>query len=842
MPSNGLTATVSGPAHHNIQEVSESQHSCQKAPLSSDPNTKAKFLSPHTIQNVSLVHANEADDQGEALPDTLSASNDEQPLEILDPVPGHVEDGAPLHQASHSSVDSIHETLAGSVEFTHQPSPASLSTTNPDIAVSDSIGSVHNETKAFLRLPIAESLGLWACTTLSGGTLITLAVLGFLVFLWAGEGPPGGEKATYVWRKIMLNESWPAQTITICAVVVRTIAAAQAAVCTSLVAALLLERRRLPLSKAVPVSIKRGINDGPFNLVRDLLSWKVFRRLFCLEMALLILVTIVTFGIQFTSTLLLSGFDTTTLIEFPQQLHRNVILSAETAQKASGLNSFSQFPPSYALFGELETSDSPDPNPRGVSDTGVKLRSFVPFLKEERAKLRSYTGPAFSERTQLMCVRPSMDAQVSWDIDVTELGSLPVLTITGIFSYDKTFEEAGLDDWEPCSSTVRLDGSEQTACLPSNFTCTLPLNSNGTITPSSVIALCHPPTTFTRSTGKSNMGPQEMWNDSRPLWSADANPWMYLTFSTNLTVGAVNQEIEGNKSSTVSLDVPVAKPGEWNTYQLLPAMTLNVTLCFAGLYAELFEVSMSTAADPQEPEVRWDFTDLDDGASPGQRFMGTTGSNLSITERGILSITDVRDPSTLKREDVMNSSLALWAGPFAFTGMFSGQSGGSWMMCNFCDFYGWAIPPDIAALFARTIHTTGRAGWAIQTFLTTYTQSWYAQILPEFDVAADIDVTFSTQLRIPRHWGGLTAALVLVCVNLVCVWALTVLYVVHTRCSRQGNVWHTVSQIMSEDTKTVLEKSNQVKDKRVEKELEEDDYLVFIGRPKGSEKVSLIRY
>ncbi|KAK7730266.1 hypothetical protein SLS63_005836, partial [Diaporthe eres] len=121
----------------------------------------------------------------------------------------------------------------------------------------------------------------------------------------------------------------------------------------------------------------------------------------------------------------------------------------------------------------------------------------------------------------------------------------------------------------------------------------------------------------------------------------------------------------------------------------------------------------------------------------------------------------------------------------------------------------------IAALFTRTIHTTGRAAWAIQSFLTTYTESWYAQILPQFDVSADIDVTFSTQLRIPRHWGGLIAALIMVTFNLVC--------------------------IMSEETSLILEQSNQVKDDEVEKRLKADDYLVFVGRPKGSENVSVLR-
>lgn len=46
---------------------------------------------------------------------------------------------------------------------------------------------------------------------------------------------------------------------------------------------------------------------------------------------------------------------------------------------------------------------------------------------------------------------------------------------------------------------------------------------------------------------------------------------------------------------------------------------------------------------------------------------------------------------------------------------------------------------------------------------------------------------------------------------------------------------------MSDDTRLVLEQSNRVTDENVEKQLKADDYLVFIGRPKGSENVSVLR-
>lgn len=838
-PSKGPMPAVSRPINSTNDQVQAFiHHQCSglQTQKSSNSNGDAQSLGLAS-QAVSPHDATQLGDRDEVISDTVSDhSEDSQETlsQTLDPDVSESESQVP--------VVSTHAAVPEATKQIQEPSSTSLVTVNSASAGTQSFAHDCDETKITPRPCTSASLGLWACGIIAGGTALTLAVIGFLLFLWLGEGPAGGETATYVWRKIMLSESWPAQIITICSLVVRTVAAAQAAVCTSLVAALLLERRQLPLSKVVPVSIKRGVNDGPLNLFCDVLSRKYPQLLFSAEMGLLLIVTMATFGIQFTSTVLLSGFDTTTLVEFPQQLRHNVLLSAERVNNTV-INSYAQFPPSYAIFGELETSDTPDPNRLGVSDTGVKLRSFVPFQEQQRTKLRSYNGPAFSERTQVMCMRPDIDARISLVQVTTEYVTMPSTSISGTISYEKTFEEATLNDWTPCSSSQQVDGISQTVCLPKNFSCTLPLMNILTIDPLPVIALCHLSAEIVGNT--SPTGPRlnmQVWNESNPLWSANANSWIYLTFSTNLSMSGVGEEIGARENLSVPLVTPIATAGEWQTYQVFPTMALNVTLCFAGLQTNLHNVSMSSATGPKEPKVQWDPVHREDGVEQGQVFMGTTASRLSAAERGILSITEIKSPDGLKPEDTDGSSHTLWRGPSGFMGMFAGQQGGSWIMCNVCCWMdGWSIPPDIAALFARTIHTTGRAGWAIQNFLTTYTESWYAQILPQFDVAADIDVTFSTQVRIPRHWEGLIAALFMIITNLVCVWAITVLYVIHTRYSRQGNVWHTVSQIMSEDTRLVLEQSNQVLDEDVEKRLKIDDYLVFVGKSKDSDKVSVLR-
>lgn len=315
---------------------------------------------------------------------------------------------------------------------------------------------------------------------------------------------------------------------------------------------------------------------------------------------------------------------------------------------------------------------------------------------------------------------------------------------------------------------------------------------------------------------------------------------VYLTFATNLSYQGWVECGPKDENATLELGPAVARDGEWASNELTPSMVLNITMCFAGLDTYLYNVSMSTTTDPVEPAVNWMSSDAESGAKLGQDMMGTTDNPLTAPQRGILSITDFSLPTNLTSDKIDQDSYALWVGPSSLNFQIA-SDGGSWIMCNYCGFDGWAIPLDIAALFSRTIHTTGRAAWAIQTFLTVYTESWYAQMLPQFDVAADAEATFSTQQRIPRAWAGLTAVLAIVLAYLFCIWAVAVLYVCQARYTRQGNVWHTVAQLTSDLTEPVLRRADEMTDDTLSEQLKGNDPLVRVGIDEGSGKILVLK-
>lgn len=95
------------------------------------------------------------------------------------------------------------------------------------------------ETQSTFR-PLREALRSYGSFVIVGGTITSLGVIGFLVFLWTGEGPDEGQSAFSTWRYIIL-ERWITQATTLTSLVLRISNAAQASVCTGLVAAMVLE-------------------------------------------------------------------------------------------------------------------------------------------------------------------------------------------------------------------------------------------------------------------------------------------------------------------------------------------------------------------------------------------------------------------------------------------------------------------------------------------------------------------------------------------------------------------------------------------------------------------------
>ncbi|KAI1408414.1 hypothetical protein F5Y13DRAFT_204766 [Hypoxylon sp. FL1857] len=726
-------------------------------------------------------------------------------------VPG-VTSVSPEQPVSHSSTGTLMETTATQVTEGHNANA-----------------------KVERGLPIRKSLGITGCIIIFGGSILTLLVIAFLIFLWAGEGPAGGQQSTRPWRQIMLRD-WATRAVTLSALVLRSVAAAQASVCTSLVAALLLERRQVRLSKVAQMSVTRSVNNGPQQLIQAIFSSRSSRMIFNTEALLLILLALVTLGIQFTSTILLPDFDSARLVHDPATVRHFVSLSPLTQTDVTDIfaTTWPTLQSSAALYGELESNSITEPDEHGVSHNGPKLRAFLPFEHQDRIRMRSYKGTAFTLKTEVSCMRPSLEARVQvhpWSLDV------PYASMAGEISYEQTFKDASINHTLDCFEAPRYEDEDITLCLPTKFNCTVPSQPIKTYV-GWAPAMCRLDT-IGMTRGEADI---DFWQTSDDLYGPTS--MIFLAFAVNGDFAYYDaNETQGR------LGTP-APYGEWNSYELYPGSFLNVSLCFSTLNTTISEVEMTSSTDLTEPEFKWSAKLNTSNVEGLKNFMGGEDAYQSNNERGIFSIQSIQHPVSLSafaeevnassaKDDISFSEWALWHGPSAAIWAWASNNQ-SLILCTSCQMRGLSTLKDGTAVFTSVIDSSNRVAVAIDTYLAKLVQNFYYLMFPLFDVPADVEVVFSSEEQIPKKWGGLIAVLVMVSVYLICVWVITALYMKNVRYTRQGDFWHAVSQLISESTQSVLEKSNELKDDDVEKMLKGNDPLVTINRSVGTGKVVVL--
>jgi len=110
------------------------------------------------------------------------------------------------------------------------------------------------------RLLLAHRFGKYSSAVIILGTPVSSACIAFVCFLWLGD------EKNPTWRQIIVS-GWATRCVTITALVIRVAVSAQAAVATSMVAALLLQTGQTRLSSAAAVSLATYSNDGPRSLL-----------------------------------------------------------------------------------------------------------------------------------------------------------------------------------------------------------------------------------------------------------------------------------------------------------------------------------------------------------------------------------------------------------------------------------------------------------------------------------------------------------------------------------------------------------------------------------------------
>ncbi|KAI1734303.1 hypothetical protein F4680DRAFT_438678 [Xylaria scruposa] len=277
----------------------------------------------------------------------------------------------------------------------------------------------------------------------------------------------------------------------------------------------------------------------------------------------------------------------------------------------------------------------------------------------------------------------------------------------------------------------------------------------------------------------------------------------------------------------------------------MPGRFLNISACFSALNIRLSSVSMAAASNLEEPRGNSTITGPG-GSSPVRTFLGMNSTKQSHQGRGILTVQDVKEPAILSAVDTHKHGSG-WTLAQISTGTsnrtsiesYSEATGPKPTKARKQRLVGVAEHDEMALLWEDTIKSTGRAAEAMQAHMTVLALMQYDEFLRTLTGTEDAEIAFTRRVQTATHCGengckGLATAATLVGCYLVCVLLVTVICAYQIRLSRQGNVWHTVAQLVGDELMETLKEGNLGNDDALKRSLRKEgkDSLVKLGRSK----------
>jgi hypothetical protein len=115
-------------------------------------------------------------------------------------------------------------------------------------------------------------------------------------------------------------------------------------------------------------------------------------------------------------------------------------------------------------------------------------------------------------------------------------------------------------------------------------------------------------------------------------------------------------------------------------------------------------------------------------------------------------------------------------------------------------------------LFQDTLITTASPALAVQALLTRICQMAYYEQLVKLNSPVAAVTAFSLTATIPVQWTGFMLGTVLIVIHWVIMIVVVVQFVRSTEISFIGSYWHTVAQVVSNETRPILEEADRMDD------------------------------
>ncbi|KAI1453462.1 hypothetical protein F4805DRAFT_478384 [Annulohypoxylon moriforme] len=690
-----------------------------------------------------------------------------------------------------------------------------------------------------VRLPLRDSLGISGSLIIVGGTLGSLVGLGFLIFLWTAHGSSSeAADAPLVWRKIMLND-WMGQATTLAALLIRIVTALQATVCTAMLASMFIEKGYVRKVDIAEFSILRAINDGPRKLTELIYySPKAFIRV---EAFLALSLTLGNLALQFTSTILFSDIHEATIVGFqssiqvPNYINQSLVATyIPEPEKES---------PTYRIFGELESNTSSTPDSKGFSDSGWKQRAILPLgSSDERTAVRMFQGDTAVISSRVSCMRPNINATIR----AANTSYVPDRNFFVGEFFGELFYGSSLRDSHSVSSLCDPKG-----CYSVGFRCNIPAESH-IRTDVGVRSNYQSGFCFVDFVGgevfdgHNHVG----WQDSNVPWSNHSLVNLVYTSNMGVPDWFALQNRTYNLSSLLH-----ANDGEWINFEVEPGRFFNISLCFLASSLDLNYVEMKAKAPLHEPIGNWSILETWD-SSDVRTFFGVDPLHQDPAERGILTITELRQPennsSSYNGSEIHEYGTKVqqtydfldWKLYLIMAGAISGET--SWQGCIICDNLGHGIHAGFAMLLEDTILKTHRAAEALLSFTTALTLQWYTDAFSSLQGTVEANIASTKNVQTAHlckqdGCGGIIAVALILGFYLLTVFITTALFIRQVSYSRQGNVWHAVSQLLGNELEEALENGNDRGDDDMDKWMKEEDKDTLVRLEKVDGRIQVVR-
>ena len=615
-----------------------------------------------------------------------------------------------------------------------------------------------------------------------GGSLVALAALAFLWYLWKAEGSPGGANATALWRWVAVNEAL-LQAVTLLSAALRVVLSAQAVVGTAMVASLLLERHGVPLNNVAEVSILRSANPGPLRLTSLLLSSTSFLRTAKMPILLMFNLLLGVVASHFFSTLLVSDLEIALLVGDPQV----TALGSDMDTGSQGLARMPVlgFPPAFTPFGEVTVPASSVEDEGGAwGDTGVVRRVFIPMAEGNRTGLRSYDGKGFVHSSRLVCVRPMITGGIQ--LGGAEDGE-PTPQFLGTIDFQGT--------WQRNAALAFPGNCTALSCFAdaAAFNCDLPVQAPGR--EDEMVSLCYP----TRSSFLID-----------PFRDPKAEPVSGLSE----VILVLKSNLDSDRIATFQHQTSTSYPSEADTEDefttwVFDGVSLSASLCFQQQTFDFADIHLWSDHAAVVPVARW--VDARWETRDAARLYGTDSNTtrpMDASARGIYTVRDVKNLTKTPLTTVLSTSSLISPNPLyrpaanrSLT-LHLSQSGGH---CH----------PQTASLFASSLSATGRPALALQALATVLASTTLRSSLPQLTVSHDATISASVYALVPRNTRGIFAVAGVVLSNIGTLGGIALLFLLRTRHSKLGDTWRTVSQLVSDETQWVLDESTEYDDAAV---------------------------